>query len=89
MPDTPEARDQADVQADVNLILDTLLTAHSQNEALVIDFALDAVKRLRKDADGLRKAKELLIQVYRNEDDYRTNGWFMAVEALCPEHFDA
>ena len=56
-----ERRETADVQADVNIVLDTLLTAQRLSEAMyqrygdagryvVIDFALDAVKRLREDA---------------------------------------
>lgn len=54
-------RNEADVQVDVNIVLDTLLTAQRLSEAayqrhgeageyVVIDFALDAVKRLRADA---------------------------------------
>lgn len=58
-------RSEQDVQADVNVILDTLLKTHDFVERIVaapgwaggpapvVDFALDAVKRLRKDALGV------------------------------------
>lgn len=42
---------------------------------------------LTEAANALDEAKSLLMRVYRDEDDYRTNGWFMRVERLYPEEF--